>query len=101
MSAGHHRQQHRLCDLGPALRLHPLLPLRPGRAGRRELGPLRQPEVDALIDEASKTFDVDEAGRADGAGAQPVVDEALLVWVVHDTNPHALSECRSRPPRVR
>ena len=38
----HHRQQHRLCDLGPALRHRPLLPLRPDRAGRRQLGRLQE-----------------------------------------------------------
>src|SRR6266404_287630 len=37
-------------------------------------GGYKNPKVDALIDEAKQTF-----------------DDAALVWVVHDTNPHALS----------
>ena len=49
------------------------------------------PKVDALIDEAKRTFDV---AKQDALMAQVhalVVDDAPLVWVVHDTNPHALS----------
>ena len=40
----HHLQQHRLCHVGSALRHRPLLPLRPDRAGRRQLGRLQEPE---------------------------------------------------------
>ena len=40
----HHLQQHRLCHLRSALRHRPLLPLRPDRAGRRQLGRLQEPE---------------------------------------------------------
>ena len=40
----HHLQQHRLCDLGPALRHRALLPFRPDRAGRRQLGRLQESE---------------------------------------------------------
>lgn len=49
------------------------------------------PEVDRLIDEAKATFD---PGKQDALMArvhQAVVDDAPLVWVVHDVNPHALS----------
>ncbi len=38
----HHLQQHRLCHVGSALRDRPLLPLRPDRAGRRQLGRLQE-----------------------------------------------------------
>jgi len=49
------------------------------------------PKVDAIIDEAKRTFDPKKQDelRAQAHGA--VVDDAVLVWVVHDTNPHALS----------
>jgi peptide/nickel transport system substrate-binding protein len=49
------------------------------------------PDVDKLIDEALNTFD---AARQDALMArvhEKVVDDAVLIWVVHDTNPHALS----------
>ena len=49
------------------------------------------PKVDALIDEAKRTF---EPAKQDALLAQAhaqIVDDAALVWVVHDTNPHALS----------
>jgi len=48
-------------------------------------------EVDKLIDRALATFD---AGQQDAIMAkvhEKVVDDAVLIWVVHDTNPHALS----------
>ena len=41
---GPHLEQHRLRHVRPALRHHALLPLRAGRAGRRQLGLLRQPQ---------------------------------------------------------
>jgi peptide/nickel transport system substrate-binding protein len=47
--------------------------------------------VDALITEALNAFD---AARQDAIMArvhEKVVDDAVLIWVVHDTNPHALS----------
>jgi peptide/nickel transport system substrate-binding protein len=49
------------------------------------------PKVDALIDEAMRSFD---PARQDALMAQAhalIVDDAVLVWVVHDTNPHVLS----------
>ncbi len=42
MNARHHLEQHRLCHVRSALRHRALLPLGPGRAGRRELGLLQQ-----------------------------------------------------------
>ena len=54
-------------------------------------GGYKNPRVDALINEAKQTFDT---ARQDDLIAQAhalVVDDAVLVWVVHDTNPHALS----------
>ena len=49
------------------------------------------PKVDALIDEAKRTFDVKKQDELIGQAHALVVDDAVLVWVVHDTNPHALS----------
>ncbi|RVT92157.1 ABC transporter substrate-binding protein [Rhodovarius crocodyli] len=48
----------------------------------------RDAEVDALIDRATGTFDDAEVDRLMAQVHQKVVDEALLVFVVHDTNPH-------------
>ncbi len=49
------------------------------------------PEVDALIDEALKTFDAGKQDQLMAKVHEKVVDDAVLIWVVHDTNPHALS----------
>jgi len=49
------------------------------------------PKVDALIDEAKTTFDPVKQDQLMAQVHQTVVDDAVLVWVVHDTNPHALS----------
>ncbi|MFC4166279.1 ABC transporter substrate-binding protein [Teichococcus aestuarii] len=49
------------------------------------------PEVDRLIDEAVTSFDTEAQDRLMAQVHQRVVDEALLVFVVHDTNPHAMS----------
>jgi peptide/nickel transport system substrate-binding protein len=54
-------------------------------------GGYSNPKVDALLDEAMKSFD---PAKQDALVAQAhalIVDDAALVWVVHDTNPHALS----------
>src|SRR5437867_1151299 len=54
-------------------------------------GGYKDPKVDALIDERSEERRV---GKQDELLAQAhslIVDDAVLVWVVHDTNPHALS----------
>ena len=47
--------------------------------------------VDALIDEAKQTFDVARQDELLAQAHARIVDDAALVWVVHDTNPHALS----------
>jgi peptide/nickel transport system substrate-binding protein len=46
-------------------------------------------EVDGWIDAATTSFDTEEVDRLMAKVHQKVVDEALLVFVVHDTNPHA------------
>jgi peptide/nickel transport system substrate-binding protein len=48
------------------------------------------PEMDRLIDAATASFDVAEQDAIMRQVHQKAVDEALLVFVVHDTNPHAL-----------
>ncbi len=48
-------------------------------------------EVDALIDEAKQNFDVARQDELLAQAHAMIVDDATLVWVVHDTNPHALS----------
>jgi peptide/nickel transport system substrate-binding protein len=49
------------------------------------------PKVDALIDEAKQTFDPAKQDELIAKAHELIVDDAALVWVVHDTNPHALS----------
>jgi peptide/nickel transport system substrate-binding protein len=49
------------------------------------------PKVDAVIDEAKRTFDVAKQDALMAKAHELIVDDAALVWVVHDTNPHALS----------
>jgi peptide/nickel transport system substrate-binding protein len=49
------------------------------------------PEVDRLCDLATQTFDPAEQDRLMARVHEQVVDDAVQVWVVHDTNPHALS----------
>ena len=49
------------------------------------------PEVDRLCDQATSTFDPAEQDRLMAKVHEMVVDDAVQVWVVHDTNPHALS----------
>jgi peptide/nickel transport system substrate-binding protein len=54
-------------------------------------GGYNDPKVDALLDKIRTTFD---AKVQDGLLAevhQTMVDEALMLWVVHDTNPHVIS----------
>jgi len=50
----------------------------------------RDAEMDRLIDTAMNTFDEAEVDRLMAQVHQKAVDEALLVFVVHDTNPRAL-----------
>jgi peptide/nickel transport system substrate-binding protein len=49
------------------------------------------PDVDKLIDQALATFDASQQDAIMAKVHEKVVDDAVLIWVVHDTNPHALS----------
>jgi peptide/nickel transport system substrate-binding protein len=49
------------------------------------------PKTDALITEVKNTFDPERQDQLLAKLHEIFVDEALLAWVVHDTNPHALS----------
>jgi peptide/nickel transport system substrate-binding protein len=49
------------------------------------------PEVDRLISEAQNTFDPAKQDSLTARVHEKVVDDAVLIWVVHDVNPHALS----------
>lgn len=51
----------------------------------------RNPEVDALCDQVTSSFDPAEQDRLCARIHEKVVNDAVQVWVVHDTNPHALS----------
>ncbi|AWN34563.1 ABC transporter substrate-binding protein [Methylobacterium radiodurans] len=55
----------------------------------------RNAEVDALCDQVRNSLDTAEQDRLLARMHERVVDDAVQVWVVHDTNPHALS------PRVK
>jgi peptide/nickel transport system substrate-binding protein len=50
------------------------------------------PETDRLIDTALATFDPAEVDRLMAKVHERVVDQALLVFVVHDTNPHVMGK---------
>ncbi len=54
-------------------------------------GGYANPAVDALIDQAKTTFDPAKQDELLAKAHELIVDDAALVWVVHDTNPHALS----------
>jgi peptide/nickel transport system substrate-binding protein len=49
------------------------------------------PKVDGLIDEAKRSFDVAKQDQLLAQAHSQIVDDAPLVWVVHDTNPHAVA----------
>ncbi len=51
----------------------------------------RNPEVDKLCAAVTSTFDTAEQDKLLARVHELVVDDAVQVWVVHDTNPHALS----------
>ena len=55
----------------------------------------RNPEVDAHCEAIKASLDLAEQDRLLARIHETVVDDAVQVWVVHDTNPHALS------PRVK
>jgi peptide/nickel transport system substrate-binding protein len=48
-------------------------------------------QVDSWIDEAKRSFDAAKQDELLAKAHTQIVDDAVLVWVVHDTNPHALS----------
>jgi len=48
-------------------------------------------EVDAKIEQLSTTFDVPTQNKLLADIHQKMVDDALMLWVVHDVNPHAIS----------
>src|ERR1700710_1723730 len=54
-------------------------------------GGYKNPKVDALIDEAKRSFDVAKQDELLAQAHALIVDDAVLGWGVHDTNPHALS----------
>jgi peptide/nickel transport system substrate-binding protein len=49
------------------------------------------PDVDKLFNEAQNTFDPARQDALMARVHEKVVDDAVLIWVVHDVNPHALS----------
>ncbi|MFG1425634.1 ABC transporter substrate-binding protein [Roseixanthobacter glucoisosaccharinicivorans] len=51
----------------------------------------KNPEVDALCDQITATFDPAEQDKLLAKAHEKVVDDAVQVWVVHDVYPHALS----------
>ncbi|MBR0684254.1 ABC transporter substrate-binding protein [Roseomonas eburnea] len=53
-------------------------------------GHYRDAEMDRMLDAATSSFDVAEQDAIMRRVHEKVVNEALLVFVVHDTNPHAL-----------
>src|SRR5258707_6223165 len=54
-------------------------------------GGYKNPKVDALISEAKQTFDTAKQDDLIAQAHALIVDDAVLLSVVHDTNPHALS----------
>lgn len=54
-------------------------------------GGFSDPKVDATIDKIRNTFDVKVQDALLASIHQTMVDQALMLWVVHDVNPHALS----------
>jgi peptide/nickel transport system substrate-binding protein len=54
-------------------------------------GGFKDPAVDGLLDKIRTTFDVKVQDGLLAQVHQTMVDQALMLWVVHDTNPHALS----------
>lgn len=54
-------------------------------------GGFSDPKVDATLDQIRTTFDVKKQDALLASIHQTMVDQALMLWVVHDVNPHALS----------
>ena len=49
------------------------------------------PKVNDAIDQIKATFDTKKQDKLLAFVHEQMVDDALMLWVVHDTNPHALS----------
>jgi len=79
--------------MSPRIRFTPSSVSSPPTRSHRSasLGGYKNPKVDALITEAKQTFDPAKQDELIAQAHALVVDDAVLVWVVHDTNPHALS----------
>ena len=54
-------------------------------------GGYANPKVDEAIDKVRASFDTKVQDKLLATVHQQMVDEALMLWVVHDTNPHVLS----------
>jgi peptide/nickel transport system substrate-binding protein len=54
-------------------------------------GYYKNEKVDAFIDEAKKSFDIAKQDELLAKAHTTIVDDSALVWVVHDSNPHAMS----------
>lgn len=54
-------------------------------------GGLSDPAVDATVDQIKSTFDTKKQDGLLASLHQTMVDQALMLWVVHDVNPHAMS----------
>ncbi len=54
-------------------------------------GGFSDPKVDATIDKIRTTFDAKAQDALLASIHQTMVDQALMLWVVHDVNPHAMS----------
>jgi peptide/nickel transport system substrate-binding protein len=54
-------------------------------------GGYSNPKVDEAIAKARATYDVKKQDALLATVHQQMVDEALMLWVVHDVNPHAMS----------
>lgn len=54
-------------------------------------GSYSNPKVDAAIDKIRTTFDTKAQDALLAQVHQAMVDDAIMLWVVHDVNPHALS----------
>lgn len=53
-------------------------------------GHFKSPDVDAFIDKALQTTDQAEQDALMAKVHEYIVNEALMIWVVHDTNPHVM-----------
>lgn len=54
-------------------------------------GGLADPKIDKLVETAQTSFDLKVQDKALADIHQSMVDDALMLWVVHDTNPRAVS----------